>query len=173
MVPALHGEQVHRVIVVDGGARAWHRWRLARPFLVIGAIAIVSGGLVAAATRPLDLELGPWLAAFLVLVVGVAQITLGGGQIGLAEEPPTTGVIWTEALLWNGGVAMTVLGTYGQQPLVTTLAAIPTIAALVLFASAGSGRQGPRWLQASHRAFALVILVSVPIGVALAWSRHG
>ena len=161
------------MIAAADGSACWKRWRLARPFLAIGGIAIIGGGLVAAATRPLEFELGPWLAAFLVLVVGVAQITLGAGQIALVDNPPSAVVVWAEAALWNGGVAMTLIGTYREQPLITTLAAVPTIAAIILFVAAGSGRHRHRWLQVVHRTFAMMIAVSVPIGVRLAWSRHG
>ncbi len=103
----------------------------------------------------------------------LAQITLDGSQIALVDTPPSAVVVWAEAALWNGGVAMTVIGTYREQPLITTLAAVPTIAAIVLFVAAGSGRHRHRRLQVVHRTFAMMIAVSVPIGVRLAWSRHG
>ncbi len=48
--------------------------------VVLGALFIVLGGLVAAVTGPLDLVQGSWLAAYLVLVCGVAQFAIGTMQ---------------------------------------------------------------------------------------------
>ena len=49
------------------------RWPSVRPFLLIGSLCTIAGGLVAAVTRPTGFVLGSWTAAFLVLVGGVAQ----------------------------------------------------------------------------------------------------
>ncbi|MCE5292393.1 MAG: hypothetical protein LLG14_24605, partial [Nocardiaceae bacterium] len=45
--------------------------------VVLGMSQVILGGLVAAVTRPLALTHGSWLAAYLVLVGGVAQYTMG------------------------------------------------------------------------------------------------
>ena len=52
----------------------------ARWFVAAGSSCVVVGGLVAAATGPTGFEDGSWVAAYLVLVGGVAQIALGVGQ---------------------------------------------------------------------------------------------
>ena len=52
------------------------RWPAMRAFVVLGAVAIVAGGLIAAVTRPSGFAEGPWLAAYLVLVGGVALTSL-------------------------------------------------------------------------------------------------
>src|SRR3546814_20131767 len=49
----------------------------------------------------LGFEHGSWLAAYLVLVGGVAQIALGGGQAWLADRVPRARTTRTEAWSWN------------------------------------------------------------------------
>ena len=44
-------------------------WRSGIAFVAVGSAAIVVGGLVAAVTRPTGFDEGPWVAAFLVLVL--------------------------------------------------------------------------------------------------------
>ena len=48
-------------------------------------------------------EHGSWLAAFLVLVAGVAQIALAVGQAMLAPRPPSSRTLVTELIAWNEG----------------------------------------------------------------------
>ena len=83
--------------------------RSARTFVVVGSISVVGGGLVAAATGPTGFERGSWLAAYLVLVGGVAQVVLGAGQSWLAEDVPPHGSTRTEAWAWNVGVVAVVV----------------------------------------------------------------
>ncbi len=59
-----------------------------RPFLLTGSIAIVAGGVIAALAAHASTRPVMWLVAYLVLVVGVAQIILGAGQAGLLEALP-------------------------------------------------------------------------------------
>ena len=92
-------------------------WRAARPFVGIGAVLITAGGLVAAITHPTDFELGSWLAAYLVLVGGVAQIALGLGQSWLAEQTPRPATVRAEVASWNVAVAATIVGSLASAPL--------------------------------------------------------
>ena len=87
------------------------RWRAASTFVIIGAICVVAGGLVAALSGPTGFEQGSWLAAYLVLVGGVAQIALGGGQAWLARRVPRARSTRIEAWSWNVGAAAVVRGT--------------------------------------------------------------
>jgi hypothetical protein len=150
------------------------RWPAMRPFLGIGSVSVVAGGLVAALTRPTGFELGSWLAAYLVLVGGVAQIALGTGQAWLADEPPRATAVNAEVATWNLGVAATVVGTLAAAPVVTTLGGIATALALVLFL-VGVRMPGPapRWALIVYRWVVAIVLVSIPVGLALAWIRHG
>jgi hypothetical protein len=54
--------------------------RRAWPLLAPGVLGVISGGLIAAAVSHAPTSGTVWLAAYLVLVVGVAQLALGLGQ---------------------------------------------------------------------------------------------
>jgi hypothetical protein len=156
------------------GRKLVARWPAARPFVVIGSASIVAGGLVAAATRPAGFELGSWLAAYLVLVAGVAQIALGGGQAWMAQAPPRSSAVRAEAWWWNFGAAATIAGSLAAMPLITTAGGAASIVALALFLrgvrahATGVGR-----LLSLYRGVVVIVMVSAPIGLALAWARHG
>jgi hypothetical protein len=149
------------------------RWPSVRPFLLIGSLCTIAGGLVAAVTRPTGFVLGSWTAAFLVLVGGVAQIALGAGQGWLAYQPPPIRRVRAEVAFWNLGVGATIVGTLTGTPVVTTVAGCSLVVALGLFIVTTSA---PRSVRGSglviYRALAVVVLVSIPIGLGLAWSRH-
>jgi len=149
------------------------RWSAVRPFAAVAGLAIVGGGIVAAVTRPTGFGNGSWLAAYLVLVVGVAQALLGGGQAVMAERPPAASTVRAELVTWNLGAAAVVVGTLVTAPVLTTLGGVATAVALVLFLL-GVRRVGasPAWLPFVYRALVAVVLVSVPIGLVLAWVRH-
>jgi hypothetical protein len=145
-----------------------------RPFIVIGVASVVVGGLVAAVTRPLDLELGSWLAAFLVLVGGVAQIALGAGQGWLSGDRPPMRHIAGEVIAWNLGLAATITGSLVALPAVTSAGGVATAVALVLFLyGTRASASEPRWAVVAYRAILIIVLVSTPIGLVLAWVRHG
>ena len=150
------------------------RWRPARAFVVIGSIFIVAGGLVAAVSGPTNFERGPWLAAYLVLVGGVAQVVLGGGQAWLAERVPPHRSTRTEAWSWNIGVVAVVIGTLASLPVLTSLGGLASAVALWLFlAGVHTVRPAPRMAALLYRSVAAIVLVSIPVGLALAWMRHG
>jgi hypothetical protein len=159
-----------------GSVASEERWRWAVPFLVVGSAAVVAGGFVAAVTGPTDFEHGSWLAAFLVLVAGVAQIALGAGQAWLAPQRPSRRVIDAELFGWNVGVAATVIGTLIATPVVTTLGGLVTVVALAVFLGAAR-RPGtspaPAWARVVYLAGLAVLLVSTPVGLVLAWTRVG
>lgn len=151
-----------------------HRWPAARPFVLVGVVATIAGGLVAAVTRPVGFAAGSWLAAYLVLVVGVAQIALGAGQAALATSTPTPQRRAIELWGWNGGAAVVVAGTLASAPVMTTLGTIAVIAACCAFL-VGIRFPAPhvaRWLAVGYRVVVLVVIVSAPVGIALAWGRH-
>jgi hypothetical protein len=150
------------------------RWPAVRPFLAVGAVSIVAGGLTAALTRPTGFALGSWLAAYLVLVAGVAQIALGVGQAWLARDEPGRAEVGVEVVAWNGAVVATIVGTLVGAPLVTTLGGVALVVALARFLvgvrSTGASSHAPLVL---YRFVVTVVLVSTPVGLALAWIRHG
>lgn len=156
------------------GGLVLRRWPAARPFLFVGSASIVVGGVVAAVTRPTGFDLGPWLSAFLVLVGGVAQIALGVGQAWIAEDPPARSALRRELTSWNVSVVATVVGSLAALPVATTIGGIAMVAALVMFLL-GVRRTAPvpRWAPLVYRLIVVVVLISTPIGLALAWVRHG
>jgi hypothetical protein len=155
-------------------ARLIERWRPARTFVVIGSIFVVAGGLVAAVSGPTSFERGSWLAAYLVLVGGVAQIVLGAGQAWLADRVPPDRSTRFEAWSWNAGVATVVIGTLASMPVLTSLGGLASAAALWLFlAGVRTVRPASRVVALLYRGVAAIVLVSIPVGIALAWTRHG
>lgn len=123
----------------------------------------------------MDLELGSWAAAYLVLVGGVAQQVLGAGTAWLASRPPTRRKASTELAVWNLGVAAVLGGTISGVPAVSTLGGL----ALVLTCgwlgttSHSASIRSSRWPLLLWWGTWLVVVSSIPVGVVLAWTRHG
>lgn len=145
----------------------------ARWFLALGAFGVVAGGIVAAVTGPTDFERGSWVAAYLVLVVGVAQIALGAGLVWLPGSVPPSSRRLLLALGWNLAAIAVITGTLVSAPVLTSIGGVITAAALVGFALAvGTSRpelSGWTWL---YRALVLFVLLSTPVGLLLAWMRR-
>ena len=154
--------------------RLGQRWLAIRAFSWIGAICIVAGGLVAAVTLPTGFAMGSWLAAFLVLVGGVAQLGLGIGQGWIATSLPEPDLVRSELTTWNLGAALTIAGSLTKSPVLTTVGSLSVAAALLLFLRGVS--VSPPELQRQRLAYRLLVwfvLLSTPVGIALAWIRHG
>ena len=142
-----------------------------QPFLTIGAAAIVTGGICAAVTGPTEWEHGSWVAAFLVLVVGVGQIGLGVAQAALTTDVDARRR-GRQALSLNSGAALVIAGTLASLPIVVTAGSVLVLAALVSFARAERGRVVARpWMASAYTALLVVLIVSTPIGIALSWLR--
>lgn len=143
------------------------------PFVALASVSIVTGGLVAAVTGPTDFDEGSWLAAYLVLVGGVALIVLGVGQAIFARQPPTRSVIATELATWVLSAATIIVGTLAEAVVLTIVGGLLLLGVLVLFAAAvrdASGIGGRLiWL---YRAMIGILVVSIPIGLVLAWQRR-
>lgn len=149
-------------------------WRSGIAFVAVGSAAIVVGGLVAAVTRPTGFDEGPWVAAFLVLVVGVAQILVGGGQAALVADAPSRATLSVELATWNLACAATVIGTLIASPQLTTLGGVALIASLVVFLAAVLKHGArPGWVRTVYVAVVGFVLLSTPVGLVLAWVRHG
>lgn len=140
---------------------------------VAGGGSIVTGGLVAAVTGPTEWTHGSWVAAFLVLVAGAAQIGIGASQAHLAAATPSLRFTALECVSWNAGCAMVVAGTLLASPVTVTAGSTLLVATLAMSAVAvRPSRRERSALVLLYRAMLAVLLVSIPIGVALAWSRH-
>ena len=129
---------------------------------------------MAAVTRPTGFAHGSWLAAYLVLVAGVAQIALGVGQAWLAGEAPGRADVTIELVAWNGSVVATIVGTLAAAPLVTTIGGIALVVALLRFlAGVRTAGGSSNTSLVLYRIVLTIVLVSTPVGLALAWIRHG
>lgn len=138
------------------------------PFVSVGIAAVVAGGLIAAAIAHAPTEKLVWLVAYLVLVVGVAQIALGMGQYWLAGRAPGRIGLWVEFSSFNLGNAAVMAGTLiGVAPLVD-VGGVLVVVALVLFLLGGRGASRGGNLRYLYWILIVVLLVSVPIGLLLA-----
>ncbi len=147
------------------------RWRSSVPLFVAGGVSIIAGGLTAAVTGPTGWERGSWVAAFLVLVAGVAQIGLGTGQAQLVAKPMSVRVAGAQCVLWNTGCVVVISGTLLSSPVAVTVGSMPLLAVLAMsFASRGYRPQSHFAL--GYRALLALLLVSLPVGIALAWLRR-
>ena len=149
-------------------------WRESRAVVLLGTVCTVAGGLLAAVSRPLDIGLGPWASAFLVLVGGMAPIGLMVGQSLLATAPVPSHLRRGEFASWYAGVAATLAGAFVGGPVLTTLGAVLLAVALALFlAGTRSHDRRRRFWWGMYRALIVVVLAGAPIGAVLAWVRQG
>lgn len=154
--------------------------RLEAALVAVGVGCVILGGLVAAVTGPLGLEHGSWLAAYLVLVGGVAQVAFGLAPTLLNAPATSPRLGWSMLSAWNAGNVLVVAGTLAALPLVVDGGSALLIVGLAtaLYAARRSPRRTGReragllvgW---AYRALLLVLLVSIPIGVVLAHVRAG
>ena len=136
---------------------------------------IVAGGLVAAVTAPTGFPAGSWVAAYLVLVAGVAQIGLGTGQSLFAVRVPSPPVVVLSSrpLAWNVGSAAVITGTLIGSLLVVGVGGLGLAVALGLFLYAvRRSRRGRRWQLMLYRALIALLAVSIPVGLFLSVLRH-
>lgn len=141
--------------------------------VVIGWGCITLGGLVAAVTGPLDLTHGSWLAAYLVLVGGVAQVAMGSMGRRRATH--------VQLAAWNGGNLAVIGGALITEPLLVDLGSL-LLGAIVLALLAvrssgrhagGTGGQVPALVLWAYRSLLVALAVSIPIGIVLSHARHG
>ena len=136
----------------------------AKPFIVTGVVAIVAGGLLAAAfahqaSRPLM-----WAVAYLVLVVGVVQYLLGMALPALRPDAFWNGARWLCLNLGHAAVmAGSLLPLFGCLVLGT---ALYDIAMLWIAATLWRGL-GPGWRRIAYTGLCALMGLSSLIGVFL------
>ncbi len=140
------------------------RWA---PTFLIGVASIVAGGLVAAFVATDPSENGVWASAYLVLVVGVAQVALGLGQAWLATRAPSQHVVLTELALYNLGNAAVIGGTLLDRTWLVDVGGVLLIAALALYLGAIRRARGG-WVLLVYRLLIALVLISIPVGLVLA-----
>lgn len=150
------------------------RWFPAFPFMAMGGISIIAGGLVAAVTAISPTRHATWAAAYLVLVVGVAQLGIGMGQALLAPKTPSPRLITAELLTWDIGNAGVIAGTLLNRVGLVDLGGVLLAVSLILFLLGVRGHAGQkRWLLYGYRLLIAIVLVSIPIGLIISRSAHG
>lgn len=143
----------------------------ARVAYLLGVCFVVAGGLVAAVTGPLGLARGSWLAAYLVLVCGVAQGLLATAQS--ATSVPAR--VWlVQVVCWNVGNGLVIAGVLLDAAFVVDVGAVPLLVTLGL--AIHVVRRPPRRLliaTSGYVAVLMVLIVSVPVGLVLTHVRGG
>lgn len=144
----------------------------ANPFIILGGLSLVAGGVVSAASAGNPTYYSAWAVAYLVLVCGVAQLVLGLGQSGLASKHPSPGLLAAQVIVLNLSNAAVLIGTLATLPVVTYLGAALLVVALVLFIWGVRGHLSHNaWLLWGFRVIVVVLLVSAPIGLVISHVR--
>jgi hypothetical protein len=151
---------------------------LPRPlYACAGASFLLGGAGVAAWNSVHPVDQGWWLASFLMLVGGIAQVLLGAGQRTVARPRSPVhahrAMIW-QASLWNAGTLLVPLGvmTDVRLPVVAGSCALMTalarLAVALWHAGPPPGERVER-LRASFVSLLVFLAVSVLVGTILAW----
>lgn len=145
----------------------------------IGCGCVVLGGVVAAVTGPFGLAKGSWLAAYLVLVGGVAQYAMGRARTWNRNGGQPAGWGWAQIAAWNLGNAAVIGGTLAGQPLLVDFGSVLLVVALVIALQntrtlSGRSRRSAvvpvfGW---AYRGLLLVLAVSIPVGMVLSHLQH-
>lgn len=140
---------------------------------LVGALAVIFGGLIAAVTGPLELTKGSWAAAYLVLVAGVAQVMMGSARRRWRREGADASG-WWQLTLWNLGHVGVIGGTVAGSTPVVVGGSVPLVLALVLalLASLRSPDGGDRMLLSGYRLLLVLLAVSIPVGMLLSAVRN-
>ena len=140
----------------------------ALPFAIVGTAAIIFGGLFSAATARAASYHSAWLVAYLVLVVGIAQLALGLGQWWLASAPLRPAAMLVQLVTFNAGNAGVIAGTLLASSLWVNIGSAFAAIGLVLF---GRAVRSPRQRGAvlwSYLALVVLLLLSVIVGLIFA-----
>lgn len=151
--------------------------RLDREPIACAGIAgslIVAGGLVAAINSATPFAHGSWLAAYLVLVGGVAQLALGLGPLLLPAPTFSRPLGRAQLALWNAGTAIVAVGVFTDASAVVVVGSVLVLGALGCFArNAGPAREPGRGRVLAYRLVIAVLAVSVVVGIVLSGGSPG
>lgn len=89
--------------------------RRASPLLLPGVFGVSGAGLIAAGFAHAPTSTVVWVVAYLVLVVGSAQLALAIGQMLLVAPAPSITRITFESALFNLGSAAVIAGTISES----------------------------------------------------------
>lgn len=120
--------------------------RSAFPFLILGGLGILAGGFLSAVSAASPSYLAAWAVAYLVLVVGFAQLLLGIGQDQLAVRRPSASLVAAEVLVFNLANAAVLIGSLTTTVVLTWVGAGLIVVAMALFIwAARGGGSRHRW----------------------------
>jgi hypothetical protein len=140
-------------------------------FILCGGILIVAGGGVAAINSAAPFTHGSWLAAYLILVGGVAQILLASGRAAIGSGP---GRSRGRLVLWNFGSLAVPAGVLTDTTAWVTAGSVALLCALALFAQAGfQPAPGRRARAVAYLVLVVSLAASVVVGSALADAAPG
>ena len=143
-------------------------------FVGVAGVLIVAGGLVAAVNSAAPFDHGSWLAAYLVLVGGVAQLVLSAGGLALPAPVCSTWLRRAQLALWNVGIAIVAVGVFTDLPDVVVAGSVVVLGALAAFAyGAGPTRPQAAGRVTLYRLVVIVLAISVVIGSVLAGAAPG
>ena len=157
--------------MVTGGAKS--AWLPVWPFLAIGVSAVIAGGLLSAVTARNASYHSAWVVAYLVLVVGVAQVALGAGRASVVGAVPRAARVALEVSLFNLGSAGVIAGTFTGLAVLVDAGSVLLVAALVLLVAASRGSQAQRWRTVGFRTLIGFLMLSVVVGIVLAHIAAG
>lgn len=145
---------------------------IANLFKLTGVLAIVTGGLLSAffARQPSTFVM--WASAYLVLVVGLAQVLFGtaAGKLPGVDARPANWLVYAQ---FNAGNALVIASTamkyagHGQHLGVTAVGSTLVVAGLALFAWVLRVAPSSR-LKTGAYVVIVVLAVATPIGMVLA-----
>lgn len=145
----------------------------------IGYSCVVLGGLMAAVTGPLALAKGSWLAAYLVLVGGVAQYAMGRARTWNQHGNRSASWGWVQIAAWNLGNVAVMGGTLFGQTLLVDLGSALLVVALVVALRSDRNLSGRSHRSAAgpvfgwaYRILLAVLAVSIPVGMVLSHLQH-
>jgi len=143
--------------------------RSAIPFAIIAGISIIAAGFISAATAFSPSYTASWMVAYLILVVGVAQLMLGMGQAYLADRTPSRSLLIAEIVLFNIANIATIAGTLLSWLVVVYIGTALMIVSLALFLwGVRIANRKHIWLLYGFRAIVLILIVSAGIGLVIA-----
>lgn len=138
------------------------------PFVLIGSLSIVLGGLLSAISAGTPSYLSSWSVAYLVLVAGVGQIVLGLGQALLATVQLSPRLIAAQVLTFNIASVAVLAGTAISQTVLVYLGCGVFLISLALFVwGVRSSRAHNKFALYGFRTMLVILLISTPIGLIL------
>lgn len=145
--------------------RLWDRRDVYAPFAIAGSVSVIAGGVLASAiAAPMPTRHGVWAVAYLVLVLGVGQLTLGAGHALLPATPETPrGAVWAATAFNVAGLAI-LAGVVTGYVAVFDVGAVLLFGTLVLFLYEVRTAARPGWALNVYRLLIAVLVVSIPIG---------